>query len=87
MPPPAVPPSVVGDDRSVAVYQLKTHLVGINPQITRRVLVRGDTTVAELHHVFQVTTGWENQRSRYRWLLNPTAPHFLILSWARCTEA
>ena len=35
----------------MAVYQLKIHLLGISPQISRRVLVRGDTTLAELHHV------------------------------------
>ena len=60
MPPPVVPPSVAGDDRLAAVYQLKIHLVGISPHIVRRVLVRGDTTLAELHHVFQVAMGWEN---------------------------
>ena len=60
MPPLLVPPSVVGDDRLVAVYQLKIHLLGISPQINRRELVRGDTTLAKLHHVFQVAMGWEN---------------------------
>ena len=35
-------------------YQLKIHLLGISPQISRRVLIRGDTTLAELHHIFQV---------------------------------
>ena len=52
--------SAVSDDRLAAVYQLKIHLLGISPQICRRVLVRGDTTLAELHHVFQVVMGWEN---------------------------
>jgi len=60
MSPPAVPPSSVGDDRLAAVYQLKIHLLGISPQIFRRVLVRGNTTLAELYHVFQVVMGWEN---------------------------
>ncbi|WP_345125916.1 plasmid pRiA4b ORF-3 family protein [Hymenobacter antarcticus] len=59
MPPPVALPSA-GDDRLVAVYQLKIHLLGISPQICRRVLVRGDTTLAELHHVFQVVMGWDN---------------------------
>lgn len=43
MPSPVVPPSIVGDNRLVAVHQLKIHLVGISPHIYRRVLVRGDT--------------------------------------------
>ena len=49
-----------GTDGLVAVYQLKIHLLGISPQICRRVLVRGDTTLAELHHVLQVAMGWDN---------------------------
>ncbi len=51
---------LTGTDQLAAVYQLKIHLLGISPQICRRVLVRGDTTLAELHHVFQVAMGWEN---------------------------
>ncbi len=47
-------------DRLAAGYQPKIHLVGISPHISRRVLVRGDTTLAELHHIFQVAMGWEN---------------------------
>ena len=58
--PPIAPPSAVGDDRLATVYQLKIHLLGISPHIYRRVLVRGDTTLAELHHVFQVAMGWKN---------------------------
>jgi hypothetical protein len=41
-------------------YQLKIHQLGISPQISRRVLMRGDTTLAELHYIFQVVMGWEN---------------------------
>jgi len=37
-------------------YQLKIHLLGIS----RRVLVRSNTSLAELHHIFQVVMGWEN---------------------------
>ncbi len=39
-------------DRLAVGYQLKIHLLGISPQISRRVLVRDDTTLAELHHIF-----------------------------------
>ena len=60
MSPSAAPPSAVSDDRLAAVYQLEIHLLGINPQISRQVLVRGDTTLAELLHVFQVAMGREN---------------------------
>ncbi len=46
------PPAASTLDRLAAVYQLKIHLLGISPQICRRVLVQGDTTLAELHHAF-----------------------------------
>ena len=60
MPRPAAAAILSGADRLAAVYQLKIHLLGISPQICRRVVVRGDTTLAELHHVFQVVMGWDN---------------------------
>ena len=41
-------------------YLLKIHLLGISLQLSWRVLVRGDTSLAELHHIFQVIMGWEN---------------------------
>ncbi len=34
-------------------YQLEIHLLGISPQICRCVLMRGDTTLAELRPVLQ----------------------------------
>ena len=64
MPQPVAPPSTFGDDRLAVGYQLKTHLVGISPQISRHVRVRGDTTPAELHQ--------ENQRLTRKYdKLNP----------------
>ena len=47
-------------DRLAVGHQLKLYLLGVSPQISRRVLVRGDTTLAELHHIFPVVMGWEN---------------------------
>ena len=41
-------------------YHLKIHLLGISPQIFRRLAVRVDTTLAQLHHILQVVIGWEN---------------------------
>ena len=54
------PPTASTPDRLAVGYQLKIHLLGISPQISRRVLMRGNTTLAKLHHVFQVVMGWEN---------------------------
>ncbi|MBC6992338.1 IS1096 element passenger TnpR family protein [Hymenobacter sp. BT491] len=41
-------------DHLAVGYELKIHLLGISSQISRRVLVQGDTILAELHHIFQV---------------------------------
>src|SRR5215813_11065591 len=42
------------------VYQLKITLRGISPLIWRRLLVRAETSVAELHHILQLALGWTN---------------------------
>lgn len=41
-----------------AVYQLRIHLYAISPLIWRRLLVRGDTAIANLHHIIQHAFGW-----------------------------
>ncbi len=40
------------------VYQLRVVLRGISPLIWRRLLVRGDSTIADLHHALQIAFGW-----------------------------
>ena len=42
------------------VYQFKIHIVGISPQIWRRVLVKSDSTVHDLHRVIQLVFDWDN---------------------------
>ncbi len=42
------------------VYQFKVALRGISPLIWRRLLVRADTSLADLHHIFQLVMGWTN---------------------------
>src|SRR6266511_2473044 len=42
----------------VSIYQLKVVLLGISPMIWRRLLVRGDSTIADLHHILQIAMGW-----------------------------
>ena len=41
------------------VLQLRAVLRGISPLIWRRLLVRGDTSVARLHQILQVAFGWQ----------------------------
>ncbi|HEY1013060.1 MAG TPA: plasmid pRiA4b ORF-3 family protein [Herpetosiphonaceae bacterium] len=50
-PRPAAPP--------VQVYQFHIALADIMPQIWRRVLIRSDATLADLHQVIQIAFGWE----------------------------
>jgi hypothetical protein len=47
----AVPPEI---------YQLKVTLLGTSPPIWRRLLVRADMTLAQLHVVLQAAMGWED---------------------------
>jgi Plasmid pRiA4b ORF-3-like protein len=42
------------------IYQLRVVLIGISPIIWRRLLVRGDSTIADLHATLQTAFGWSN---------------------------
>ena len=42
------------------VFQLKVTLRGVRPPIWRRLQVRGDATLEELHHTLQIAMGWTN---------------------------
>jgi Plasmid pRiA4b ORF-3-like protein len=46
-------PTITG----VVIHQLKVVLLGINPMIWRRLLVRSDHTIADLHHILQIAVG------------------------------
>lgn len=42
------------------VYQLKILLLGISPTIWRRLLVRSDSTIENLHYTVQLAMGWSD---------------------------
>ena len=44
----------------IEVYQFRISLRGISPMIWRRVLVRSDSTLADLHYTIQVLMEWSN---------------------------
>ena len=46
------------DTSDPAIYQLKVVLLGVSPMIWRRLLVRSDSTVADLHFILQIAVGW-----------------------------
>ncbi len=41
------------------VYQLKVVLLGIGPMIWRRLLLKGDSTIADLHYIQQNRHGMD----------------------------
>src|SRR5690348_15748963 len=45
-------------DKAVEVYQLRIWIRRVSPQIWRRLLVRSDSTMAELHDILQIVFGW-----------------------------
>ena len=47
-----------GTRRPAQIYQIEVTLTDLQPPICRRIQVRGDTTLAELHRNLQCTLGW-----------------------------
>ncbi len=47
------------------VYQLKIVLQGISPMIWRRLLVKSDHTIEDLHYIIQIAMGWEDIHVHY----------------------
>ncbi len=41
-------------------YFIKIALRGVSPMIWRRLRVRGNASLAALHHIIQITMGWDN---------------------------
>ena len=48
------------DRHEPRIYQLRAVLRGISPLIWRRLLVRSDSTVTQLHEVLQIAFGWDD---------------------------
>ena len=45
-------------DKAIEIYQLRIWIRRISPHIWRRLLVRSDSTIAELHDILQIAFGW-----------------------------
>jgi hypothetical protein len=48
-------------DELIEVYQLHISLKHSSPVVWRRLLVRSDTTIADLHYYIQILMGWEDE--------------------------
>jgi hypothetical protein len=46
--------------QAVEIYQFRGYLKGISPVIWRRVLIRSDSTLADLHYIIQIAMNWSN---------------------------
>ena len=46
--------------QALPIFQVKVTLLNVDPPVWRRLLVRCDTTLAELHAVLQTAMGWQN---------------------------
>ncbi len=42
------------------IYQFHILLLQISPAIWRRVLIRSDRSIADLHHILQIVLGWDD---------------------------
>jgi pRiA4b ORF-3-like protein len=49
------------DHHQPQIYRLRVVLRGISPLISRRLLVRSDSAVAQLHQALQVPFSWEDE--------------------------
>jgi hypothetical protein len=50
----------MSEPKPAHVYQLKVWLQGISPMVWRRLLVRSDSTIADLHYTIQIAMGWSD---------------------------
>jgi hypothetical protein len=46
---------------SVQIYQFRIWIKGISPMIWRRLLVKSNSTIADLHHSIQIAMGWDDE--------------------------
>ncbi len=46
------------------IYQLRFWLNKISPLIWRRFLVKSKSSIADLHHLIQISIGWDNTEVR-----------------------
>ncbi|MFT4573017.1 MAG: hypothetical protein ACI85E_000211 [Marinomonas primoryensis] len=49
----------------MSVYSIKIALRGISPMIWRRHQLSGGTSLAELHHIIQLSMGWDDEYLHY----------------------
>ncbi len=56
----AIQLSSMPDPEMLCVYQFKVVLRGISPMIWRRLLLRSNQSIADLHYTIQIAMGWSD---------------------------
>jgi hypothetical protein len=51
----------MADETRAEVYRLHVWIGRISPMIWRRLLVRSDSTIADLHYTLQTAFGWSDE--------------------------
>ncbi len=51
---------MLDETEQLKVYQLRVYLREISPMIWRRLLMRSDSTIADLHYTLQIAMGWDD---------------------------
>lgn len=46
------------NSEQLVIYQLHIFILGISPMIWRRVKIKSDSTIADLHYIIQIAMGW-----------------------------
>ncbi|MBD2527166.1 hypothetical protein [Nostoc sp. FACHB-133] len=44
----------MSDPEQLVIYQLHIFILGISPMIWRRIKIRSDSTIADLHYIIQI---------------------------------
>ena len=52
--------SAAQKEETVAGYQLRFWIIGVQPIVWRRLLLRSENTLADLHHAIQITCNWSD---------------------------
>jgi len=68
-----------------SIYQLRAVLLGISPIIWRRLLVRGDSTIAALRATLQTAFGWSDNHL-HRFLIHGEQYGFMANNMASLTS-
>ena len=74
--------------KPVEVYQLRVWIREISPVIWRRLLVRSDSTIADLHYTLQIALDWSGYhlhqfiiRGKHYGIYQPGGIHFLSVGF------